>query len=181
MSDLTPKEPGFEYMAVVIRSRDKIRLVYGTDQEASMVREVIQQTWPKGLQKEDIKLGAVNDFKLKGFPFMEGSSSEDAANARSMACHLLQRFHNLGWKLITCSDLARLTDLTTLFFQRSSNEFSSYNFGCISLSSWDKLQVSFQSWPCYDAAFLFSHFLCLPDVRVALRAFYQRRRPTHVD
>ena len=150
VSDLIHKEPGFEYMSITLRTTDKIRVVYASDQEVNIVRDVIQQTWPKGIQQEGVKLRSVHDFKLNGNPFMEGSSSEDASNARLLACDLLYRLHNSGWKLITSSDLARTHDLTTWFFQRSAHDFSPYRFGCISLSSWDKLQVS------NDAIFLVS-------------------------
>ena len=143
ISALHPKDPGFEYMAVTVRSPDTIGLIYASEQELNVTREVIQQTWPKGIQNEASQLGEAFMFKLKGNPFKGGilSNAQDLTNARLLICHLLYRLHNSGWKLICSSDLQRLTDLTTWFFVKSAHDFCSYVFGCISLSSSDTLQV----------------------------------------
>ena len=148
-SDLIPKEPGFEYMSITLRTTDRIRVIYARDQEINMIREVIRQVWSKGIQEEIVKVGSVHEFKLRGTPFFNGWSTEEGINTKLLVCHLLYRLHNAGWKLITATDLTRTHDFTTWFFQRSSHDFCPTIFGCISMSSWDKLQVCFASYFLY--------------------------------
>ena len=142
-SDLIPKEPWFEYMSIILRTPDRVRVIYGRDQEINMIREVIRQVWSKGIQDEIVKLGSAHEFKLRGTPFWDGWSTEEAINTRLLVCHLLYRLHNAGWKLITASDLTRTDDFNTWFFQRSSHDFCPNIFGCIGMIDSDKLQVYF--------------------------------------
>lgn len=91
-SSLPPAPLGCEYMCIAIREPDKLRIILGTDQEANIVRQIIQESWPMGIQKESFKLNGVYKFKLIGRPF-ETSSLTGAVHCRQMAERILHRLH----------------------------------------------------------------------------------------
>ena len=68
-SSLPPTPLGREYMCIAISEPDKLGIILGTDREANIVRQIIQESWPMGIQKESFKLNGVYKFKLKGCPF----------------------------------------------------------------------------------------------------------------
>ena len=141
-SNLLPKPLGFEYMCIAIRAVDKLRIILGTDFEAGVIRQIIQETWPKGIQRETFQLNGVHEFKLKGYPFSSVSSSSDAVSSRRMAERILHRLYRDGWKLQISSDLTQTTDLTTWIFKKVQvSNFSSLPFLVVGLSSYDSLMI----------------------------------------
>jgi len=139
-SNLIPMPAGFDYMTVTLRATDRIRLIYPTQLEINTTREIILQQWPKGIQQELPLLGSAYEFKLAGFPFGKGASTEDAIQSRKLAANLLSRYYNQGLKLLVSSDLTQTTDLTTWIFHREAASITQYAFACIGISSTDKLQ-----------------------------------------
>ena len=141
-SNLPPRPPGFEYMCIAIRAPDKLRIILGSDYEASIIRQVIQETWPKGIQRETFQLNEVHEFKLKGFPFSKMTSQSDAISSRRMAERILHRLYRDGWRLQISSNLTRTTDLTTWFFRKVPvASFPFKPFLIVGLSSYDSLMV----------------------------------------
>ena len=141
-SNLPPRPLGFEYMCIAIRAPDKLRIVLGSVYEASIIRQVIQETWPKGIQRETFQLNGVHEFKLKGFPFSKMTSQSDAISSRRMAERILHRLYRDGWRLQLSSNLTRTTDLTTWFFRKVPvASFPSKPFLIVGLSSYDSLMV----------------------------------------
>lgn len=129
-------------MCIAICSPDTLRIILGTDNEAIVIRKIIKETWPRGIEKETIHLNGVHEFELKGCPFGEYTSfSEDAATSR-MAERILHRLYRDGWKLQISSNLTRTTDLTTWFFKKapSAND-SSQQFLVVRVCSSDTLMV----------------------------------------
>ena len=141
-SSLPPAPLGCEYMCIAIREPDKLRIILGTDQEANIVRQIIQESWPMGIQKESFKLNGVYKFKLIGRPF-ETSSLTEAVHCRKMAERILHRLHRNGWHLQISSDLTQTKDLSTWFFRKvpEVTNFSSQPFLVVGLSSSDSLMV----------------------------------------
>lgn len=141
-SNLPAKPLGFEYMCIAIRSPDKMRIILGSDYEASIIRQIIQETWPKGIQTETFQLNGVYEFKLKGYPFSSVASSSDAIASRKMAERVLHRLYRDGWKLQMSSNLTRTTDLTSWFFKKVQvASFPSQPFLIVALSSYDSLMI----------------------------------------
>ena len=141
-SNLPQKPLGFEYMCIAIRPLDKLRIILGGDYEISIVRQVIQECWPKGIQSELSQLSGVHEFKLKGFPFSLVSSSKNAKACRRMAGRILHRLYRDGWKLQISSNLTRTNDLTTWFFKKVSvQSFPSTPLLIVGLSSYDCLMI----------------------------------------
>lgn len=141
-SNLPPRPMGFEYMCIAVRETDKLRIVLGTDREISIIRQVIEESWPKGIQQETFKMNGVHEFKLKGNPFCAGTSSSDAIISRKMAGNVLHRLYRDGWKLQMSSDLTQTTDLTTWIFKQDTTSICpSLPFLIVGLSSYDSLMV----------------------------------------
>lgn len=141
-SNLPPRPLGFEYMCIAVRPSDKLRVIYGTDYEISIIRQVIQETWLPGIQRETFMLNGVHEFKLRGYPFAVNISSNDAVLSRKMAGSVLHRLYRDGWKLVISSDLTRTMDLTTWIFKKMPvSVFSSQPFMVVGLSSTDTLMV----------------------------------------
>ena len=139
---LPPRPMGFDQLCIVIRATDKLRIVLGTDHEISIIRQVIEETWPRGIQQEMFKLNGVHEFKLKGNPFSVATSSSDAIMSRKMAGCVLHRLYRDGWRLQVSSDLTRTTDLTTWIFRKDPlATCPTQPFLIVGLSSWDTLMV----------------------------------------
>ena len=141
-SSLPPRPLGFEYFCIAFRPSDKIRIIYGTDHEISIIRQIIEQSWSRGIQREQFLFNGVHEFKLKGNPFQVYTSSFDAASSRIMAGNILHRLQRDGWKLLVSSDLTRRTDLTTWIFKKApSAAISSRPLLIVGLSSTDSLMI----------------------------------------
>ena len=141
-SNLPPRPMGFEYMCIAVRETDKLRIVLGTDREISIIRQIIEESWPKGIQQETFKMNGVHEFKLKGNPFCAATSSSDAIISRKMAGNVLHRLYRDGWKLQMSSDLTQTTDLTTWIFKQDTTSICpSLPFLIVGLSSYDSLMV----------------------------------------
>ena len=93
-----------------------------------------------GIQREELRLGSGYEFKLKDSPFAEYSSSQQAIDARKLACQLLYRLYNQGLKLLISSDFAQTTDLATWMFHREQTIAAQFPFACIGISGYDKVQ-----------------------------------------
>jgi len=141
-SYLPPRPLGFEYFCIAVRASDKLRVILGTDYEVSVIRQVIKETWPPGIQNETSQLNGVHEFKLKGRPFLLNSSSSEAIMCRRLGGSILHRLYREGWKLLISCDLTRTTDLTTWVFKKVRVEsLSSQPFLVVGLSSYDSLMV----------------------------------------
>ena len=141
-SHLPPKPLGFDYMCIAVRAFDRLRIILGSDHEVAIVRQIIQETWPKGIQKETFQLNGVHEFKLKGNPFCSASSSSEAIACRRMAERILHRLYRDGWKLQLSSNLTRKTDLTSWIFKKVPVvEVSSQPFLVVGLSGYDSLMI----------------------------------------
>lgn len=141
-SDLPPRPLGFEYFCVAVRASDTLRVILATDYEVSIIRQVIKETWPRGIQNEYPYYNGVHEFKLFGRPFTQNASSSDAVMSRRMAGCILHRLYLQGWKLLLSCDLTRTTDLTTWIFKKVPDRpASSQPFLIVGLSSTDSLMV----------------------------------------
>lgn len=141
-SNLGPRPLGFEYMCIAVRPSDKLRVIYGTDYEISIIRQVIKESWLPGIQRESFMLNGVHEFKLSGYPFAVNISSSNAALSRKMAGGILHRLYRDGWKLVVSSDLTRTMDLTTWIFKKVPvTVLSLQPFMVVGLSSSDSLMV----------------------------------------
>lgn len=141
-SNLSPRPLGFDYMCIAVRPPDKLRIINGTDYEISIIRQIIEETWQQGIQRETFELNGVHEFKLGGYPFVLNISSNDAVLSRRMAGSVLHRLYRDGWKLLMSSDLTRTADLTTWFFKKVPVAIlTSRPFMVVGLSSTDSLMI----------------------------------------
>ncbi|XP_078342440.1 uncharacterized protein LOC144628243 [Oculina patagonica] len=141
-TDLPPRPVGFEYMCIAIRETDKMRVILGTDREISVIRQVVEESWPKGIQEETFKMNGVHQFKLKGNPFSIISSSTEAENSRKMAASVLHRLYQDGWRLQMAGVFTQTTDLATWIFKKDPVAVCpSLPLLIVGLSRWDSLIV----------------------------------------
>ena len=141
-SNLPPRPMGLEHMCIAIRTADILRIILGSDYEASIIRQIIQETWPKGILREMFQLNGVHEFRLNGSPFGPYISSSDAIASRRMGERILHRLYHDGWKLLLSSNLTLATDLTTWFFKKVPGaSCSSRPFLVVALGSWDSLMI----------------------------------------
>ena len=117
-SNLNPPPQGFQHLCIAIRPSDKLLIIHGTHHlEISTIRQLIEEAWPTGIQREQYLFSGVHEFKLKGYPFQVFTSSTNAASW-IMAGSILHRLHRDGWKLLISSNKTRTMNLTTWFFKK---------------------------------------------------------------
>ena len=131
-------------MCIAVRSFDKLCIILGGDYAISTMREVIQQTWTKGIQRETFQLNGVHEFKLKGYLFSSAYSTNNAIAYRRMAGKILHRFYRDGWKLQISSNLTQTNDMTTWFFRKVPVQinFPSKPFLIVGLSSYAMMIIN---------------------------------------
>ncbi|XP_078343323.1 uncharacterized protein LOC144629038 isoform X2 [Oculina patagonica] len=144
-SNLPPRPLGFEYMCIAIRETDTMRVILGTDREISIIRQVVEESWPKGIQEETFKMNGVYQFKLKGNPFSTvdtDESSTEAVDSRKMAANVLHRLYQDGWRLLMAGDYTQRIDIATWIFKKDPVAVCpSLPLLIVGLSSWDTLMV----------------------------------------
>ena len=79
-SNLNSRPQGFQHLCIAIRPSDKLLIIHGTHLEISTIRQIIEETWPTGIQREQYLFNGVHEFKLKGYPFQVFTSSTNAAS-----------------------------------------------------------------------------------------------------
>ena len=136
---LPPVKPGFSTMCVSFQSTDHITVLHLDDAGLSIIRQAINETWQSGIKSEKKICGSSWSLKINGYPFRPTTSSNVSQQAQQMVCHILQKLHGNGWKIIITSALGRQEAKSTMFFKKSSPEFSQYL--CVGLISSDKLQI----------------------------------------
>ena len=128
-------------MCVSFQYTNRVTVLHLDDAGLSIIRQAINETWKAGISVERSRCGSGWSFKLFGDPFDFRTSSEVSRQARQMVCEILQKLYESGWKIIVSSDLGRVGDKSTLFFNRRPSEFSTFPFLCVGFSSSDKLQI----------------------------------------
>lgn len=85
---------------------DKIRVIRGDDQVLRVVKNVVKERWPYGIQKEREFFGSY-EIQLTGHPWLSlpGHSNEPLA-ARVMLIEMLRAFHAHKWKVIVSADVS---------------------------------------------------------------------------
>ena len=127
-------------MCVSFQYTDRVTVLHLDDAGLSIIRQAINETWKAGISMERSRCGSGWSFKLSGQLFIIGSNIV-SQQTRQMVCLMLQRLYGTGWRIIVTSDLGRLEDKSTLFFQRCPPESSTIPFVCVGLSSVHKLQI----------------------------------------
>ncbi|KAL9960256.1 hypothetical protein ACROYT_G033691 [Oculina patagonica] len=141
-SKLPPRPMNFGYMCIVICETDKVRVILGTDHEIEIIRKVIEESWPKGIQEETFEMNGVHQFKLKGNPFLFASSSTDAVTSRKMIGSVLHRLYRDRWRLQIVGDFTQTTDLATWIFKKDPVAVCpDLPLLIVGLCSWDSLMV----------------------------------------
>ena len=141
-SKLPPRPQDFEYMCINTGSADKVCIILGTDHETEIIRHVIKDSWPPGIQEESLPMNGVHQFKLKGSPFYFASSSTDAARCRKMVGNILNKLCRDGWRLQIAGNYTQTTDFTTWIFKKDPTAVCpSLPFLTVGLNSMDSLLV----------------------------------------
>lgn len=78
-------------------------------------------------------------FVHKGRPFGCGVTE----HTQKIISTILEKLHDIGWKILVSNSLPGLNDKNTMFFSRSFGDFSSkHSFVCVSLTNTNKLLVT---------------------------------------
>ncbi|EJD43710.1 hypothetical protein AURDEDRAFT_114519 [Auricularia subglabra TFB-10046 SS5] len=126
------------YACVSLNYTDKLRMIFFPEETVRLVRNVIQNTWAKGVQRE-LDYHGSHEFKLFGNPW--NGQASDAVPARTLMVTVLRELHNAGWQLLASTDVMKKPyDKDTLFFRSVSRPPPS-SFFAISFNEGDKLRV----------------------------------------
>ncbi|MFH4977676.1 hypothetical protein AB6A40_004385 [Gnathostoma spinigerum] len=137
-----PARPAYyPIFSITFRRRDRVTVVDADPEVIHAIRNVLATYYSDGIQRERRLPGGSTEFQLRGFPFVQGFKNS-ATMFKLVLCRLFVVLRNSGWRLCISSDLSRLSDLSTLFFQKVSCEtYSGCQVFCLSLSSTDKFKL----------------------------------------
>lgn len=100
------------YVAVVLRSPNKVLVIYETAQIRAVIHQLIAEFHGMDDHSEDFeksKYGALQ-FKLPGAPFRVQMGIESATIGKKFICRLLEKMNSLGYDFTIASDLSRIAD-----------------------------------------------------------------------
>ncbi|VDM39226.1 unnamed protein product [Toxocara canis] len=117
-------------------------LVDAPPEVVCLIRTVVSNSWTAGIQRESEEPQGVFKLKLYGQPFSLSCTRDVSVRTKKMLCLILETLREHGWELTLSSDLSRIYDLSTLFFQKVSFDgYDGCHVMCLSLSAHDKLQL----------------------------------------
>ncbi|KZV92012.1 hypothetical protein EXIGLDRAFT_718798 [Exidia glandulosa HHB12029] len=127
-----------QYACLTLNMSDLLRCISFPDATIGLIRETINNSWPRGIQGERDYYGA-HEFKLKGNPWY-GQVAE-AVPSRQLMCALLSALYHAGWQLVASTDVTKKSyDKDSLFF-RSATIPSPCTFFAASFNEGDKLRL----------------------------------------
>ncbi|KAK7457798.1 hypothetical protein VKT23_010138 [Stygiomarasmius scandens] len=94
---------------------DRLRFMMFNDTDIQAVRNTLSTAWFKGIQEEQNYHGA-HEFKLRGYPW--SAQGSEAVPSRQMMCAVFETLYNLGWVVVSATDISkRSLDKDTTFFR----------------------------------------------------------------
>ncbi|KAG0042878.1 hypothetical protein BGZ83_012072 [Gryganskiella cystojenkinii] len=103
--------------AIALADTDRIRLINTNPARTAMIRQVIQQHWKDGIQKERVVVDQISfEFKLKGGPWH--CMIADAVRSRRLVLAMIRAMAQIGWKLCASIDVVTLgPNADTMYFE----------------------------------------------------------------
>lgn len=127
------------FFSMSLKGSDRIRLHQNGPDLVEIFRQILPQSWHKGLQSEQpIPEYNAHEFKLSGWPWQ--SHGNDAVESRFLINQIFTSLAKYGWELYGTFDISKSQSKKSTFFFRSTQPRDAYNF-CLSLNSWDKFRV----------------------------------------
>ncbi|KAF5360256.1 hypothetical protein D9758_009176 [Tetrapyrgos nigripes] len=93
------------FACLSMHGADRIHFLRLNASEVEAMRKILNMTWSRGIQEERDKHGAV-EFKLKGLPW-GGAEGKQTVQARQMLCGILEALYNLGWVIVSSTDVSK--------------------------------------------------------------------------
>lgn len=140
-SDAVPSYTAFHtsFASVSLHSTDRIRLLQFPPSEFPAFRDVINRSWPFGIQNERQYAGSF-EFKLRGNPW-RGQGS-DAIPARILMREILAHLFRLGWILHASTDTSKKEfDKDTLIFRKQQHPPPDSDWISISFNMTDRMRL----------------------------------------
>ncbi|RDW89644.1 hypothetical protein BP6252_01676 [Coleophoma cylindrospora] len=117
-SSSPPSGSPITFAAFSLHGLDKLRFLQIPEAEVPALRAVIQSSWHRGIQREQLYGGSL-EFKLHGNPW--GHRSTDAIPSRVIIACLIQHLYHAGWRLVVATDCTKLLfDKDALLFRRNN-------------------------------------------------------------
>jgi hypothetical protein len=138
-TDIPPYTPATcdAFATLTISKSDRIRLISFPPIIVDAVQEIIQSTWPRGIQNTREYNGA-HEFKLCGWPW--GTSRDESLLATRLMCRILEMLYTHGWVISLPTGISRhLENKAGLIFRHQQQEPNPCEWVAISFNSGDML------------------------------------------
>ncbi|KUJ18514.1 uncharacterized protein LY89DRAFT_569398, partial [Mollisia scopiformis] len=127
------------FASVSLHRSDRVRLLGFPQSDIQSIRGVIQNSYSKGISKEQL-YGKSHEFKLNGNPWFGQSS--DAVISRVLIREILAHLFSIGWILHASTDVSKKEmDKDTLFFRKQQARPPASDFISISFNQSDRLRL----------------------------------------
>ena len=141
------KQTGFDsryrptIMCIAPGQSDRLIVTKGDENVIAGVRDVILQSWPKGIQKEEkepTKWDTPFEFKLSGNPWV--STNEESTACRALLADLIAKMGFMRWRFYVSVNLKGGTDV---FFFIKDEDYTCMekDFGVLSLNRKDRIRL----------------------------------------
>jgi len=126
------------FASLSLHMSDRVRLLGFPNAVIDQIRQIIPQSWPKGIQAER-PYEASHEFKLYGNPW--SGQGSDGVHARRFMYRVFETLANMGWVLLLSTDISkRVTDKDTLLFRLQQPSPAPCDWMCISFSRSDRIR-----------------------------------------
>ena len=120
-----------------LNGNDVVRLINAPPSLKSVVQDIIQRSWYRGIQQVSRYAGSVQ-FKLNGTPWW--ADGQETVESRFLILKLLESLQGYGWSAVASLDTSRkVTDKSSFIFRRSQPRQAP--FFCVSLNGSTRLRL----------------------------------------
>ena len=126
-----------ESLAISLLNTDRLRLIDASDSATCHVKDVILNTWKRGIQQEKKKFNST-EFKLAGRPWM--TRGKESAASRQLLCRLFEGLMTIGWKIQTAVHLTVCNQDKCMLTFNQCSPVSAQVF-CLSFNSTSKIRI----------------------------------------
>jgi len=127
------------FAILVIAKSDRIRLFSFPRTIIDAVQQIIQELWPRGIQKVQ-EFNGSHEFKLCGRPW--GSNIDEETLATRLLSRILAMLHSQRWVLDITTDISKRMDTRdALIFRHQQSLSESYNWTSINFNGSDQLLI----------------------------------------
>ena len=145
-SEPVSNNPYLGYVAVALRSPNKVRLIHAPQDVVLKIEKIILEInkifgeSDAPVEREE-KYGCVEYCISSGYCFQLSNNKSSATSGKLFVILMFEEMYKLGYDAVVSSDLSRMYDQATLFFTKNTSERTTQRVACLAPGKSDTLVI----------------------------------------